>query len=241
MYQVKKGTMPKHIGIILDGNRRWADSKSLPKELGHIFGADNAERYLEWARELGINITTIYVLSTENLQRDKRELEALFKLIEERLEKLLEDERIYKYKVKVKGIGKVDLLPNRIRELLNKLEEATCEHEQYYLNIALAYGGRQEIVDGVKRIAKMVKEGLIQPEDIDQSIIEKNLYTSFLPSPEPDMIIRTSGEERLSGFLLWQSAYSELIFLDVFWPDFRKIDLMRAIRLYQKRVRRFGR
>jgi len=233
--------MPRHIGIILDGNRRWALSKSLPKELGHEVGAEVAEKYLEWVKDLGIKITTLYVLSTENLLREKEELDHLFKIIEEKLEKLLLDDRIHRYKVRVKGLGRFELLPSKIREILKKLEEATAEYNEYYLNIAIAYGGRQEIVDGVRRIAEKVKRGLIEPEDIDQRVIEENLYTSFLPIQEPDMIIRTSGEERLSGFLIWQSAYSELIFLDVYWPDFRKIDLMRCIRIYQKRNRRFGR
>ncbi len=162
-------------------------------------------------------------------------------LIEARLNKLLTDDRIYKYRARVKAIGKVDLLPHSIRSLLTKIEERTMQFDQHFLNIAIAYGGRTEITDMVKSIAEDVKGGRLSVEEISQETISQRLYTSHLPNPEPDLIIRTSGEERLSGFLLWQGAYSELVFTDAFWPDFRKIDLMRAIRTYQKRQRRLGR
>jgi len=232
--------MPKHIGIILDGNRRWAQKHMMPKWLGHLFGADKAEQVLEWCHDLGVETVTLYVLSTENLQREAEELKMLMEIVEERLKRLLRDERIHRYKIRVKGIGRVELLPASIKRLLEDIEKATESYSTHFLNIAIAYGGRAEILDVVRKIAQEVKEGLMDPSEIDQQTFEKHLYTSHLPNPEADLIIRTSGEERLSGFLLWQGAYSELVFLDVYWPDFRKIDLMRAIRTYQKRARRFG-
>ncbi len=238
---IKKGHIPKHIAIILDGNRRWAINKLTSRQYGHVMGADTAENVLEWCHEIGIKTITLYVLSTENLERTREEITEIFSLLRERLEKLLNDERIERYRIRVTAIGKLDLLNDEIRELLAKLEERTKNYSGHYLNIAMAYGGRAEIVDSVRKIATFVKEGKIQPEDIDQKTIEQSLYTSFLETPEPDLVIRTSGEERLSGFLLWQSAYSELVFQDEYWPDFRKIDLMRAVRTYQKRSRRYGR
>ncbi len=238
--QIENEECPKHIGLILDGNRRWAENHSYPKYVGHKIGAEIAEKLLEWCQDLKIKTLTLYVLSTENLNREEEELNELYKIIEEKLQKLINDERIHKYKIRVKTLGKKELLPERIRKILNEIEKRTENYSDYFLNIAIAYGGRLEILEVVKSIAEKVKRGEIDPNQITQKTIEENLYTAHLPNPEPDLIIRTSGEERLSGFLLWQSAYSELVFLDVFWPDFRKIDLMRAIRTYQKRVRRFG-
>ena len=239
--QVKKGAVPGHIGIILDGNRRWAQSRNYSVELGHAYGADVVENLLDWCHDLGIRSITLYALSTENLGRSAGEVEELFKLIEVRLRKLLTDERIYGYRVRVKGIGKMEFLPEPLLAVLHEVEQKTASFDGHYLNIALAYGGRAEITDVVKDIAQDVKDGRLAPEAITEQTISNRLYTAYLPNPEPDMIIRTSGEERMSGFLLWQSAYSELIFLDVYLPAFRKIDLLRAVRTYQKRQRRMGR
>lgn len=239
--QIEKGPIPGHIGIILDGNRRWAQNHRLSVDLGHTQGADVVERLLDWCHEIGIKSITLYVLSTENLQRSAEEVAELFRLIEERLRRLLTDERIYKYRVRVKGIGKFDLLPQEMRDILDEVEKKTAGFDGHFLNIAVAYGGRTEITDSVKDIAEDVKKGVLSPDDITEETISRRLYTSHLPNPEPDLIIRTSGEERMSGFLLWQGAYSELVFLDVYWPAFRKIDLMRAIRIYQRRQRRLGR
>jgi tritrans,polycis-undecaprenyl-diphosphate synthase [geranylgeranyl-diphosphate specific] len=239
--QIEQGPVPGHIGIILDGNRRWAQNHRLTVDLGHTQGADVVERLLDWCHEIGIKSITLYVLSTENLQRSAEEVAELFRLIEERLRRLLTDDRIYKYRVRVKGIGKFDLLPEEMREILDEVERKTADYDGHFLNIAVAYGGRAEITDSVKAIAEDVKKGVLSPDDITEETISGRLYTSHLPNPEPDLIIRTSGEERMSGFLLWQGAYSELVFLDVYWPDFRKIDLLRAIRTYQQRQRRLGR
>lgn len=238
--EISKKEIPKHIGIILDGNRRWASKKKYPTQIGHRKGAENTELILEWCNEIGINIITLYVLSTENLERQDKQLEEILEVVEDKLIDLLNDERIHRFKINVKSLGRISLLNEEIRTTLLKLEETTKEYSDHFLNIAIAYGGRTEILDSVKKIVKEVIDGKLKVEEINLKTIEDHLYTSHLQNPEPDMIIRTSGEERLSGFLLWQSAYSELVFLDVYWPDFRKIDLMRAIRTYQHRTRRFG-
>ena len=142
--------------------------------------------------------------------------------------------------MRVKAMGRIELLPESIKDVLKRLDDATKNYSEHYLNIAVAYGGQDEMVDAIKKISNKVKSGELNIDDIDKNEIESNLYTSHLPQSSPDMILRTSGEKRLSGFLLWQSAYSELVFMDIFWPEFRKIDLMRAIRMFQKRKRRTG-
>ena len=232
--------MPNHIAIILDGNRRWAKRNlSLPKE-GHFKGADAVENLLDWCEEFDIKIITLYVLSAENLSRKDLELEYLFEIIGIRLEKLFNDPRIHKNQMRVKAIGRIELLPDSIKNVLKRLDDATKNYERHFLNIAIAYGGQDELIDAIKKIVGKIKDGVLKIDDINKKEIESNLYTSHLPQSSPDMILRTSGEKRLSGFLLWQSAYSELVFMDVFWPGFRKIDLMRAIRTFQKRKRRIG-
>ena len=239
--QINLEEKPKHIGVILDGNRRWASSQSrLPWE-GHRVGAEKAKEFLEWCLDLGIESITLYCFSTENFNRPKEEVEELMELLEEKLKELLNSDVIHEKRVKVRVIGRIDLLPERLRQLVYQVEEETKGYEDFYLNLAVAYGGRAEIVDAAKKIAERVEEGELEPGEIDEGLFEKHLYTSHLPQPDPDLIIRTSGEARLSGFLLWQSAYSELFFLDVYWPEFRDIDLYRAIRSYQRRQRRFGR
>ena len=182
----------------------------------------------------------MYALSAENLERDDEELEYLYELIRMRLEKLFNDPRIHRNKMRVKGIGRIELLPESIKEVLKRLDDVTKDYNNHFLNIALAYGGQNELVDAVKKIGEKIKDGSLDLEDINKKEIESNLYTSHLPQSSPDMVLRTSGEKRLSGFLMWQSAYSELVFMDIFWPEFRKIDLMRAIRTYQERKRRLG-
>ncbi len=238
--QIEQDEVPSHIGIILDGNRRWASSQGVSEGLGHEEGANRAEELLDWCHELKIKTVTLYVLSTENLDRSPEELSDLFTLIEARLAKLLNDERIVRYQVKVRAIGELGLLPTSVRNLLTAIEEKTANYDTHYLNIAVAYGGRAEITDMVRSVAEDVKNGTLSPNQITEQTLSKRLYTSYLPNQEPDLIIRTSGEERMSGFLLWQGAYSELVFVDVFWPAFRFIDLLRAIRTYQKRRRRYG-
>jgi len=237
---VRQGDIPNHLALILDGNRRWAKRHLSIAKDGHWRGADAVENLLDWCEEFDIKIITLYALSAENLDRQDDELDYLFELIEKRLKKLYDDPRIHRNKMRVKGIGRTDLLPDSIKDILKKLDEATRDYDSHFLNVALAYGGQNELVDAVKKIGSKIKDGELGIGDIDKKEIEANLYTSHLPQSSPDMILRTSGEKRLSGFLMWQSVYSELVFLDIFWPEFRKIDLMRAIRTYQKRKRRMG-
>jgi tritrans,polycis-undecaprenyl-diphosphate synthase [geranylgeranyl-diphosphate specific] len=238
--QINQYPFPQHIGIILDGNRRWSKIKDVEKEKGHKIGADIAEDLLNWIYELGIKITTIYVLSDENLEREPYEIDNIYSLLEDKLIRLYNDTRIHNKQIRIKSIGDFKKLPKGLQNILKKLELKTENYQNMYLNIAIAYGGQKELLNAIKKISVAVKEGIIDIDNIDEKLIESNLYTAHLPQAEPDLILRTSGEKRLSGFLLWQSAYSELIFVDIFWPEFRKIDLMRAIRTYQKRSRRYG-
>lgn len=239
-HQVKNGAKVEHIAIILDGNRRWAIEKDLNPWLGHKKGAEKVEQLLEWCDKLGVKFVTLYAFSTENFRRPPQEVAEIMKLAEEKFRKLLTDERIHRSRVHVKVIGRVNLLPESLRQLIENVEKATASYSNQFLNIAFAYGGRAEIVDAAKTIAEKVLKGELKLDEISEKLFEKYLYTAHLPKQEPDLIIRTSGEERLSGFLLWQSAYSELAFLDVYWPDFRLIDLLRAIRTFQTRKRRYG-
>jgi tritrans,polycis-undecaprenyl-diphosphate synthase [geranylgeranyl-diphosphate specific] len=242
--QVKNGIKPEHIAIILDGNRRWANEQEsspwLQDKWGHKHGADTVEQLLDWSQMLGVKYITLYTFSTENFSRQSEEVAKIMQIAEERFRKLLKDERIHRDKVHVKVIGRVNLLPKSLQESIEDIEKATATYDNYFWNFAFAYGGRAEIVDATKTIARKVKSGELDVDDVTEDTFEKYLYTSHMTKQDPDMIIRTSGEERLSGFLLWQAAYSELLFLDVYWPDFRFIELLRAIRTFQQRKRRFG-
>jgi len=239
-FQVKGGLKPEHIAIILDGNRRWASERLLNPWAGHHHGADKIHDLLKWCLDLEVESITLYAFSTENFQRPQGEVSEIMKIVEEKLREILEEEQIHRRKVRVKVIGRLSLLPKSVQEIVREVEEATKDYDEHFLNVALAYGGRAEIVDATRKIAKKVEKGNLSPEGIDESVFESHLYTAYMPKQDPDLVVRTSGEERLSGFLLWQCAYSELCFLDVFWPDFRRIDLLRAVRTYQKRKRRFG-
>ena len=238
--QVKNGVKLEHIAIILDGNRRWASENEINPWLGHKRGAETVEQLLDWCEKLGVKFVTLYTFSTENFRRSPGEIEEIMRIAGEKFRKLLTDERIHRNKVHVKVIGRVNLLPESLQELISNVEKATANYDNQFLNFAFAYGGRAEIVDATKTIAEKVKNGELNLDDVDENTFEKYLYTSHMPKQDPDLIVRTSGEARLSGFLLWQSAYSELCFLDVYWPDFRLIDLLRAIRTFQKRKRRYG-
>ncbi|QOJ79567.1 di-trans,poly-cis-decaprenylcistransferase [Infirmifilum lucidum] len=239
--EVKSGNIPNHVAFILDGNRRWATYRGLPPWLGHRYGAERAEEVLKWCYDLGVKTVTLYVLSTENLQRRSRsEVEEILSLLEEKIKQLKSSRELEKRRVRVKFIGDLSLLPETIVSKIKELENYTSRFSDRFLNIAVAYGGRREIVEAVRQLIKDVKTGKLSEEDVDEEVFQRYLYTGDQPYPDPDLVIRTSGEERISNFLLWQIAYSELVFLDVYWPDFRKIDLLRAIRVYQSRHRRFG-
>jgi tritrans,polycis-undecaprenyl-diphosphate synthase [geranylgeranyl-diphosphate specific] len=239
-YQVGNGVKPEHIAIILDGNRRWASEKALNPWLGHEKGAEKVDELLDWCLKLDVKSVTLYAFSTENFDRPREEIEEIMRIAEGQFRKILTDERIHRNCVHVKVIGRVGLLPESLQKLVADVENATAAYDKHFFNIAFAYGGRAEIVDAARKIAVKAKEGKLAPEEVDEKAFEKFLYTAYMPKQDPDLIIRTSGEERLSGFLLWQSAYSEFCFLDVYWPDFRAIDLLRAVRTFQKRKRRYG-
>lgn len=239
--QIESQEKPKHVGVIMDGNRRWAISQNLVPWEGHWEGADKVKEFLEWCLELDVKTVTLFSFSTENFGRAEEEVQKLMKLFAETLEEVVKSPTIHENKVKIRAIGRIEELPPRLQELIHEVEGATREYDCFYLNVAVAYGGRAEIVDATRKIASMVRGGELEPEEITEEIIEANLYTAHLPQQDPDLIIRTSGESRLSNFLVWQGAYSELFLVDVYWPAFRKIDLMRAIRSYQLRHRRFGR
>lgn len=237
--EVLQHEIPRHVAIIMDGNRRFAREFGLHPNEGHIKGKDKLEEVMEWCLELGIRILTVYAFSTENLQRGEEEVGYLMKLFEENFFKLGDDERIHKHKIKVRVLGQRELLPDSVRRAIEYAEQRTAGYDQYYYNIAVAYGSRQEIIHAIRQIADKVKRGELEVHEIDEKVFSNFLYTADFP--DPDLILRTSGEERVSNFLLWQLAYSELYFTDVYWPGFRKIDFLRAIRSYQLRQRRFGR
>ena len=230
--------IPKHVAIIMDGNRRWARLLDKPPWYGHLFGSRKLEEILEWCRELGIRTLTVYAFSTENFKRSKEEVKMLMDLFEKKFKELLHDERVHKYGIRVNVLGRKELLPKNVREAAEEAEKVTRKYNNFTLNIAVAYGGRSEIVDAVKRIVEDVQARRLNKNEINEELLKRYLY---LPNmSDPDIVIRTGGEVRISNFLLYQIAYSELFFVDVYFPEFRKIDFLRIIREYQKRHRRFG-
>lgn len=236
---LEKDKMPKHVAIIMDGNRRYSKMQgNLNAIEGHKRGVDTLENVLEWCIDLGINIVTVYAFSTENFKRSEKEVEDLMKLFVDSFLSISSNKKIHKNEVRLKAVGRLDLFPEEVRDAIKDAEKSTEKYEKRLINIAMGYDGRVEIVDAFKKIAAKVKSGEINPEDIDENMINENLYTAGLE--DPNLVIRTSGEERLSGFLLWQSSYSELYFTDSLWPELRKVDFLRAIRSYTKRQRRFG-
>lgn len=237
--EVMSDPVPRHVAVIMDGNRRYASEFGLVVADGHARGREKLEEMLGWCLELGIRILTVYAFSTENVGRDKGEVETLMGMFVKSFRTLGDDERVHKHGIRVRVLGQRDMLPVDVQEAIAYAEEKTKGYDAYSFNIAVGYGGREEIVHAIKRLASAVKSGDVRVEDIDQDVVAEYLYTSELP--DPDLILRTSGEERISNFLLWQLAYSELYFSDVYWPGFRKIDFLRAVRSYQQRVRRYGR
>jgi len=235
---VKEGPIPKHVALILDGNRRFAIKRNLSWLEGYRIGANKTRELLEWLLDLGIEHVTLFAFSTENFRRPRDQVEAVFRAMEEKLLELKENISTLKERgVSFRIVGRKDMLPEGIKRMAEEIEASTSGSSKT-LNLAVAYGGRAEIVDAVRKIARKVREGVLDPDEIDDDVIRMHLYAPDLP--DPDLIIRTSGEERLSNFLLWQSAYSELYFCEVYLPELRKVDLLRAIRDYQRRKRRFG-
>ena len=236
--------LPNHVGIIMDGNRRFARQLGFRRvSEGHAQGAAKLWQVLNWNYEAGVRCVTVWCFSIENFERDTEEVEALLQLFEEKTHEIKDHDDVHAKQVRVRYIGELSLLPESLQQAIRATEEATRDYDAYQLNIAMAYGGRQEVSTAFR---SYLKERLTAGDDLDDVIesfepssIEPYLYTSGLP--EPDLIIRTSGEVRLSGFLLWQSAYSEYYFCDTHWPAFRKVDFLRAMRSYDDRHRRFGR
>lgn len=236
------GNLPKHIGIIMDGNRRFARAAGMDLKAGHDYGAEKAREVLDWCLELGIKHVTLWGFSTENKGRAPDEVSHLHELFAAQARSLLNDERLHANRVRVRVIGDISDFPEASQKALRDMEEATKEYDGMSVNIALGYGGREEIVDAVKRLLTTESANWASPEELAERIsaeaITRHLYTAGLP--DPDFVIRTSGEVRLSGFLLWQTAYSEFYFCDANWPEFRKVDFLRAVRSFQARERRFG-
>lgn len=236
--EVKKGRIPKHVAIIMDGNRRFAESFGLKPQAGHMLGRDKIKEVLDWCFDLKIKNLTVYAFSTENFQREKSEVTTLMNMCKKELDKAAEDSNIHKNRVKIRIIGHLNSLPEEIQESAEHIMKRTKNYDNYSFNVALAYGGREEIIQAIKKIALDVKKGSIDIDDIHEKKVSSYLYTNGIP--DPDIILRTSGEERISNFLLWQIAYSELYFSDVYWPALQKRDFLKAIKTYQKRNRRFG-
>lgn len=236
------GKLPRHLGLILDGNRRYAKAGGMGREMGHSFGADKAHEVLQWCLELGIGAVTIWVLSTDNSSRDPQEIAHILSLLEREALNLSTDPRIHANRVKVRAIGQHSNFPGHVLDALRELEEKTAHYDGMRLNIAVGYGGREEIVDAVKLHLETQAAAGVSLEQATAELtpdhISAHLYTT--DTPDPDFIIRTSGEIRLSGFMLWQSVYSEYYFCDVYWPGFRRVDFLRALRDFQGRDRRFG-
>lgn len=231
--------MPKHIAIIMDGNRRYSKIQgNIDVVKGHEIGVDTLEKVLDWVIDLGIEIITVYAFSTENFHRKPHEVDGLMKLFVKNFKRLVTHEKIHNNEVKVNVVGRTELLPDEVKEAIRDAEEATKHYKKRVFNLAIGYDGRLEIIDAVKKIYEKIDNGQLTINDLDENLISEHLYTAGIE--DPNLIIRTSGEERLSGFLLWQSSYSELYFCDTLWPEFRKTDFLRAIRDYQARDRRFG-
>ncbi|MDY0293188.1 MAG: polyprenyl diphosphate synthase [Candidatus Methanomethylophilaceae archaeon] len=237
--EVLAGPVPGHLAIIMDGNRRYAKEvlQAEPRE-GHIMGRAKLEEVLGWCMDTGIKVLTVYAFSTENFNRDQEEVSFLMDLISQALRDFADDPRVHENRVRVGVLGDPSMLPESMLEAISYADERTSGYSDHHLNMAVAYGGRQEIVTAVKEIARKVKEGAMDVEDITEGTLSGHMYMSSMP--DPDLVLRTSGEVRISNFLLWQMAYSELYFTDVYWPGFRYIDFLRSIRAYQQRSRRYG-
>lgn len=242
--EVKSKTLPQHIALIADGNRRFARSMGLSEVAGgHRHGTEKVNQVVEWCDELAIPVVTLWILSTDNLDRSQDEVDGLFSILRERLSSLWKDQEHSPIKRRVNVVGSLDLLPDDLREQVEETRQRTAEYGPHRLNVAIAYGGRDEILEAVQRMIRSRAANGETAEEIAEQLSSQDLqqYLYAPDVPEPDLIVRTSGEIRLGGFLLWQSVYSELYFCDAPWPAFRKIDFLRAIRSYQARQRRHGR
>lgn len=228
--------VPKHIAIILDGNRRFAKKLLLDPRKGHEYGEKKIEELLEWCIDLGMKELTFYAFSIQNFNRPKAEFEYLMNLMRNAFTKFFIDPRVEKYKIHVNVIGRYTLFPKDVVQAIENVMEKTKDNKGFMLNFAMAYGGREEITDAVKKIISEVKSGKLNPEKVDEKTVQEHLYMQS----EPDIIIRTGGEKRTSNFLMWQSYYSEWFFIDKMWPEFTKEDLKQVVKEFNERERRFG-
>ena len=233
---MEKENMPKHIAIILDGNRRWARSKGLAPNLGHKEGAETLKKIVRYANKIGLKHLTVYAFSTENWKRTEDEVGALMLLFQNYLDDF--SKRVDTENIKIKVLGDISALSEKLQKSINKCMERTKNNTGLTFNIAINYGGRDEILKAVRKIASEVKNGNLQVEQITEETISNNLYTAG--QPDPDLLIRTSGEIRTSNFLPWQIVYSEFLFIEKNWPEFEEKDLDEAIEVYQRRNRKFG-
>ena len=231
-----KMNVPNHVAIILDGNGRWAKKKGMPRTYGHVKGCENLEKICSVAKELGVKYLTVYAFSTENWKRSKEEVDALMKLFRNYMKKCIKISRDNKMQVRV--IGDPTAFDPDLQEKIKELEEYSSQYDELYFQIALNYGSRDEITRGMRKLAQDAADGRLNPQEITEDTISGYLDTAGVP--DPDLLIRTSGEQRLSNFLMWQLAYTEFYFTDVAWPDFHKEDLIRAIEKYNGRDRRYG-
>ena len=228
--------VPNHIAIILDGNGRWAKAKGMPRSYGQVKGCANLETGCDYMKELGVKYVTVYAFSTENWKRSKDEVDGLMKLFRSYLKKCIK--LADKNKMRVRVIGEVSAFDQDIQESIARLEQYSQKYDEIYFQIALNYGSRDEIIRGIRKLAQDAADGKVKPEEIDEHVFDNYLDTAGIP--DPDLMIRTSGELRLSNFLLWQMAYTEFYFTDVAWPDFNKAELVKAIEKYNQRDRRYG-
>lgn len=228
--------VPNHIAIILDGNGRWAKAKGMPRSYGYVKGCANLETVCDYMKELGVKYVTVYAFSTENWKRSKDEVDGLMKLFRSYLKKCIK--LADKNKMRVRVIGEVSAFDQDIQESIARLEQYSQKYDEIYFQIALNYGSRDEIIRGIRKLAQDAADGKVKPEEIDEHVFDNYLDTAGIP--DPDLMIRTSGELRLSNFLLWQMAYTEFYFTDVAWPDFNKAELIKAIEKYNQRDRRYG-
>ena len=228
--------LPEHIGIIMDGNGRWAKKRGLPRSAGHTAGAQTFRKIARYCSDIGIKYLTVYAFSTENWRRPSDEIDALMRLFKDYMMEALRDFK--DDSIVLRFIGDRSKFSPELLSLMNENEEESCDRDGMVLNIAMNYGGRAELVTAIRDMASEVKEGSLQPDDITEELVSQHLYTKG--QPDPDLIIRPSGENRTSNFLLWQSAYAEYVIMDVLWPDFTKDDLNQALIEFAKRNRRFG-
>lgn len=229
--------LPEHIGIIMDGNGRWAKKRALPRKYGHREGAKAFRKIVEYCDKIGLHYLTVYAFSTENWKRPKDEVDSIMQLLEQYIDEAF-DHKNESDGVRTKFIGDMSALSPVLQEKIKRIEALGEGKSGLLVNVALNYGGRHELVHSMHALAEMVREQKIAPEEIDEAMVSDHLYTAG--QPDPDLIIRPSGEERLSNFLIWQAAYSEFVFMDVLWPDFKPEHLEEAIRIFNQRHRRFG-